>query len=128
VIHLAVTDDYGPIRTALRRFFEHEPDFQWAGEAADGEEALRLVSTHHVDVMLLDLIMPGLSGFITLPRLRRAAPRVRVVVFSACPATVYARKAVALGASNFVEKGTSLDVLASIVRIAMTQPIPPLAA
>jgi hypothetical protein len=62
IIHVAVADDYRPIRNALRRFFEHEPGFQWAGEARNAEEAKRLVITHHVDVLILDLGMPGAGG------------------------------------------------------------------
>lgn len=124
MIHVAVADDYALIRSALRRFFEFEPGLQWAGDAADAEEAIRLVMTHHVDVLILDLGMPGAGGLEALPRLRAAAPHLRVVVLSAHPASAYARKAIALGASNYLEKPTELDLLAATVRLAMDQPVP----
>lgn len=121
MIHVAVADDYAPIRSALRRFFEFEPGFRWAGEAANAEEAIRLVMTHHVDILILDLGMPGAGGLDALPRLRAAAPHLRVVVLSAYSASAYARKAIALGASNYLEKPTDLDLLAATVRLAMTE-------
>jgi two-component system, NarL family, invasion response regulator UvrY len=125
MIHVAVADDYAPIRSALRRFFEYEPGFSWAGQAANAEEAIRLVMTHHVDVLILDLGMPGAGGLEALPRLRAAAPHLRVVVLSANPASVYARKSIALGASNYLEKPSDLDLLAATVRKAMQEPVPP---
>jgi two-component system, NarL family, invasion response regulator UvrY len=128
MIHVAVADDYAPIRSALRRFFEYEPGFSWAGQAANAEEAIQLVMTHHVDVLILDLGMPGAGGLDALPRLRAAAPHLRVVVLSAYPASAYARKAVSLGASNYLEKPSDLDLVAATVRTAMDEPVPIAAA
>lgn len=124
MIHVAVADDYAPIRTALRKFFEFEPGFRWAGEAIDAEEAIRLVIARHVDVLVLDLGMPGVGGLGALPRLRAAAPHLRVVVLSAYPASAYARKAVSLGASNYLEKCSDLDLVAATLRNAMREPVP----
>jgi two-component system, NarL family, invasion response regulator UvrY len=123
MIHVAVADDYALIRSALRRFFEFEPGFSWAGEARDGEDALQLV-TRHVDVLILDLGMPGAGGLDALPRLRAAAPHLKVVILSAYPASAYARKAIALGASNYLEKSSDLDLIAATVRTAMTEDPP----
>jgi two-component system, NarL family, response regulator LiaR len=124
MIHVAVVDDYAPIRRALQRFFEHEPSFQWVGGVADAEEAIVLVTTRHVDALILDLSMPGLGGLAALPRLRIAAPHVRVVVLSAFPASIYAHKARELGASNYLEKAADLDLIAATIRIAMTEASP----
>lgn len=125
LIHVAVADDYAPIRNALQRFFESEPGFRWAGGAACGEEAVLLTMTRHVDALLLDLSMPGIGGLAALPRIRSAAPHVRVIVFSAFPASVYAQKARAIGASNYLEKPTALDVISWTVSKAMTEAPPP---
>lgn len=121
MIHVAVADDYAPIRSALQRFFEHEPGFQWVGGVADAEEAIVLVTTRHVDALLLDVSMPGLGGLAALPRLRAAAPQLRVLVLSAYPASYYAHKAVELGASSYLEKAADLDVIAATIRIAMAE-------
>jgi DNA-binding NarL/FixJ family response regulator len=128
MIHVAVADDYTPIRSALRRFFENEPGFQWVGGAADAEEAIVLVTRRHVDALILDLSMPGLGGLAALPRLRAAAPQLRVLVLSTYPASVYARKALQLGASSYLEKPSDLDLLAATVRNAMDEPVPVTAA
>lgn len=122
-ICVAVADDYAPIRRALQRFFENEPGFRWAGGAACAEEAVLLLSTRHVDALILDLSMPGIGGIAALPRFRAVAPHVRVVVLSALPASVYAHTVRALGASNYLEKAADLDVIAATIRIAMTEPV-----
>lgn len=122
MVRVAVAEDHRMVRSALRRFFAHEPGFGWVGEAEDAEEALLLVLTRHVDVLVLDLLMPRPGGLTMLPRLRAAAPDLRVVVFSAFPAAEFARTALELGASAYVEKGADLDVLLAAVRSAMVEP------
>lgn len=66
--------------------------------------------------------MPGLGRLAALPRLRAASPHTRIVVLSAFPAVVYARKAVALGASNYLEKPADLDEIVWTIRNATTEP------
>lgn len=121
MIHVAVADDYAPIRRALQRFFQCEPDFAWAGDAADTEQAILLVSTRHVDALILDLSMRGPGGLTALSQLRAAAPDLRVVVLSALPASAYARRAVALGASNYLQKPADLHEIVWTIRKAMTE-------
>lgn len=121
MIHVAVADDYAPIRTALEEFFDNDPDFEWAGGAADAEGAVLLVRSRRVDVLLLDLSMPGVCGLSVLPLLRSTFPHLRIVVLSAYPASVFARRSVALGASNYLEKPAELDDIIWTIRKAMTE-------
>lgn len=93
--------------------------------AADAEEAIRLVAIRHVDVLILDLSMPGMGGLQALPRLRVAAPQLRVLVLSAYPASQYARRARELGASMYLEKLTDLDVIAATLQKVMQEPLRP---
>lgn len=125
MIHVAIADDHAPTRRALRHFFEQEPGFRWAGEAADGEQATALVMTRHVDALILDLGMPGPGGLAVLPRLRAAAPHLRIVVLSAYPATSHAKQARELGASFYLEKAKDLTVIAATVRRVMEDQFPP---
>ena len=62
-IQIQITDDNDEIRASLRAYLESQEDMAVAGEAANGSEALRILSEKHVDVMLLDIIMPQLDGF-----------------------------------------------------------------
>ena len=122
MIHVAVADDHAATRSALQQFLEQEPGFRWAGDAADGEQAIELVARSRVDVLILDLRMRGLDGLDALPRLRIAAPHLRIVVLSAYPATSHAEQARALGASLYLEKAKDLNVIAEALRKTMDLP------
>lgn len=118
MIRIAVVDDLPMIRTALRRFFAQEPDLEWVGEAADGEGAIDLLQTQHVDVLVLDLSMPGLGGLAALPRIKAAAPSTNVVVLTAFSPSGFAAMALEAGASEFLEKGGHMEALLQAVRRA----------
>lgn len=116
VIRVAIADDHAPIRSALRRFFSFEADMHWAGEACDGVEALALVCSVVVDVLLLDLSMPRMSGWEALPKLRAAAPHTRVLILSSQVDPWVTQKALAKGAAACVHKDVEPSVIVATVR------------
>ena len=61
-ISILIVDDHEVVRNGIRSYMETLRDFEVVGEAATGEEAIRLVSEHIPDVVLMDLIMPGMDG------------------------------------------------------------------
>lgn len=73
-IQILITDDNDEIRASLRAYLESQEDMAVAGEAANGSEALRILSEKHVDVMLLDIIMPQLDGFGVLEQMQLLPP------------------------------------------------------
>jgi len=77
-----------------------------AGEASNAVEAVELVKTHKLEVLLLDVDMPGRTGLHVLPEIRAAAPGVRVVILSARPSETYAEAALRGGAFAYLEKAT----------------------
>ena len=77
-----VVDDAADIRLVLRVALGSGGDFDVVGEAATGEDAVRLAAEHHPDVIVLDLGLPDLAGRDLLTRVRRASPTTRIVVFS----------------------------------------------
>ena len=81
-ISILLADDHPVVRQGLRGVLESEPEFSVVAEAGDGLEALRLAEQLQPDVLVLDLMMPGLGGLDVLPIVRQRAPRTRVVVFS----------------------------------------------
>ena len=85
------------------------------GEAADGEDAVRLATELRPDLVLLDLAMPRMDGLQALPLIREAVPGVRVVVLSGFEDSVMADRAVEAGASRYVEKGTALHRLGEVI-------------
>jgi DNA-binding NarL/FixJ family response regulator len=90
------------MRMALER-----SGFDVVADAEDGEEAIVVAGEHKPDLILLDLHMPGLGGLEALPRILRASPRSRVVVFSAMAATRMLEAAFDAGASGYIVKGVS---------------------
>ncbi|KPC68065.1 LuxR family transcriptional regulator, partial [Streptomyces sp. NRRL F-6602] len=82
MIRVLVTDDEPLIRAGIRMILSSAEDIEVVAEAADGREAVELARTHQVDVALLDLQMPVMDGLTALAELRRAAPRVRVLILT----------------------------------------------
>ncbi len=118
-ISIVLADDHPVVRQGLRRFLEPEPDFSVVGETGDGLETVRLVERLRPDVLVLDLVMPGLSGFDILPILRQRAPRTRVVVFSMYANDDFIRQALRSGAAAYVLKGCDPAHAVEAIREAM---------
>jgi DNA-binding NarL/FixJ family response regulator len=81
-IRVLLADDHGLFRAGIRALLHTVGDIETVAEASDGREALRLVATRHPDVVLMDIMMPGLNGLDAAARIARAFPRTRVVILS----------------------------------------------
>jgi len=101
-ISVLLVDDVPEVRRVLRAVLQIDGRFHVVGEAANGDEALRLAAEQQPDVIVLDLTMDGTSGFDALPYLRGVAPDTKVLVLSAWDAR---EDAYALGADAFLLKG-----------------------
>ena len=119
MIRISIADDDDMVRSALRRYLTQEPDFHWAGEACDGTDAILLVQSVRVDVLLLDVSMPRMDGFQALPQVRAAAPHTRVLMLSSHADPGYQQRAMALGAVAYLLKGSDPHVIAHAIRAAM---------
>jgi DNA-binding NarL/FixJ family response regulator len=106
VATVLLADDHAVVRLGLRRLLESEPDFLIVGEVGDGLQVLSEVGRLHPDVLVLDLVMPGLSGFEVLRQVRKCWPRTRVVVLSMHDNEAYVLEALRDGAAAYVLKGS----------------------
>src|SRR5690242_11852764 len=79
---IVVVDDAPEVRTVLRTFFQVSGQLDVVGEGADGAAAVELAGRHRPALMLLDVSMPGMDGLEALPKVRRASPETRVVMYS----------------------------------------------
>src|SRR5258707_1361231 len=104
-ITIVLADDHPIVRRGMRALLEAESDFTIVGEAGDGLEALRLVEREQPDVLILDLMMPGLSGLEVLQIVRERCPRTRVVVLSMYSSNAFIAEALKNGAIGYVLKG-----------------------
>jgi two-component system, NarL family, response regulator NreC len=104
-ISIVLADDHPVIRRGLRGLLEMEPDFAILAEAGDGLEAIRVVERIQPDVLILDLLLPGLSGLDVLPIVRQRAPKTNVVVFSMYSNEDFILQALKNGATGYIPKG-----------------------
>ena len=113
-IRLLVCDDHQVIRTGLASLLAGT-DIEIVGEAANGDEALKEAQKLKPDVVLLDIRMPDGDGLSTLEKLRAQVPDSRVVMLSTYDNPTYVARAVALGACDYVLKGSPReDIIATI--------------
>ena len=111
-----LADDHRIVRQGLRALLAGEADFEVVGEADDGREALELVKRLNPDVLVLDLMMPGLNGLEVARQLPRQSPGVRVVVLSMYDDEGFVLEALANGVSGYVLKDSNSSDLVHAVR------------
>ncbi len=104
------------VRTGLRTFLELQEDMEVVGEAISGEQALALVAAMHPDIVLLDLVLPGLSGLETARRLRDTHPDVKVVVLTSFSGQDSVLPAVRAGVAGYLLKDVGPAELAGALR------------
>jgi len=101
-ISVVLADDHQLMREGLRRLLESTPGMHVAGEAATGHEALELLRRLAVDVAVLDLSMPGMSGMDLIRRVKTEFPHVAVLVLTMHAEEQYAMRAFRCGASAYL--------------------------
>ncbi len=116
-ITLLVCDDHEVIRTGLASLLVGT-DIQIVAEAASGTEAIKQAQKIKPDVILLDVRMPDGDGLSTLEKLRAKVPNSRVVMLSTYDNPTYIARAVALGASDYVLKGSPRDAIVATITAA----------
>jgi two-component system, NarL family, response regulator LiaR len=117
-IRVLVADDHAVVREGLRTFLELQEGLEVAGEAADGEEAIREAERLRPDVVLMDLVMPRLDGVGAMRELRRRLPGVRVIVLTSYAEDDRLLPAVQAGAAGYLLKTAQPQELARAVRAA----------
>jgi DNA-binding NarL/FixJ family response regulator len=117
-VRLLIADDHEVVRAGLRTLLGELRDIEIVGEAAEGNEVVRLARRHRPDVILLDVRMPGSDGLSVLLSLRAELPGIPVVMFSAYDNPTYIARAMALGAVGYLNKSAKRDEIAAAVRQA----------
>ena len=119
-IRVLLADDHRIVREGLKQVLADAPDIEVRAEAARGDEALetvaRLEGNAGLDVVLLDIAMPGRDGLEVLQSLRQAWPRLPVLMLSTYPERQYAVRCIKLGAAGYLNKGADADEMIAAVR------------
>lgn len=112
---IVLADDHHVVRQGLRALLEAEPAFRVIGEAGDGLDAVQQVERLRPDVLVLDLMMPGLSGLEVTRQVRQRSPKTRVVILSMHANEAYVLEALRAGAAAYVLKeSTSVELVHAI--------------
>jgi len=105
---ILLVDDHESVRKGVRTLFANDTSLQVCGEAQNGVDAVRMVAELSPDVVILDLTMPGLTGFQTAAKIREIAPSIRIIFFTIhdIPSSAWW-----IGADACVSKSATLEEL-----------------
>jgi NarL family two-component system response regulator LiaR len=111
-------DDHEIVRSGLATFLRVVPDLELVGEAGTGDEGVRVCQRTQPDVVLMDMVMPGMDGVAATRALREKCPRTRVIALTSFPEEDLVQRALAAGATGYLLKNVSSPELASAIRAA----------
>ncbi len=118
MIKILLADDHPIVRDGLRGAFAEERDIEVVGEASDGREAVERAVSAGVDVVLMDLRMPGMDGVQAITALREREPGIRVLVLTTFDSESDVLPAIEAGATGYLLKDAPVDELLRAVRAA----------
>lgn len=115
-LRVLIADDHDIVRVGLKTLLANKPDLQVCGEASDGPETLTKILNLAPDIVILDVMLPGWTGFFVAVEIRRLAPQTKIVFFSIHDTPNSAREC---GGDAFVSKAAGAhELLATIERVA----------
>lgn len=117
MIRIVIADDQGMVRRGLVSLLGMEPDFEVVGEAADGQEAVRLVTELKPDVAMFDIRMPVLDGISAMRQVAATNLPVKMIALTTFDLDEYVFEALRAGASGFLLKDATAEDLADAVRL-----------
>lgn len=116
MIRILIVDDHAIVREGLKHLLEAEEDMQVAGMAADAAGAIRFVSETPVDVVILDISMPGKSGLDLIKDLKQVQSSARILMLSMYPEDRFAMRAIISGASGYLTKEMASEEIVTAIR------------
>lgn len=117
-IRILVVDDNAVVRSGLRKFLMVNRDLEAVGEAADGIEAVQMAGLHKPDVILMDLMMPGMDGITATREIRQKYPPAQVVVLTSFSEAKLVQGALQAGAIGYIQKNVTASELGNAIRSA----------
>lgn len=122
-VRVVIADDHPVVRAGLSAILAGSPQIRVVGEVSDGGSLLQTLAKTAADVAILDLGMPGREGLALLRHIRNEAPGLRIIVCSIYDPSIYAERALQLGAYAFLEKNVAPTRLVATVLAAAASPV-----
>lgn len=117
-IRILICDDHAVVRNGLASFLSVYDDFELAGEAKNGEQAVRLCGQLQPDIVLMDLLMPGMDGATATRLIRQQHPHIQVLAITSFKEKEQVQAAIQAGAIGYLLKDLSAEELARAIRLA----------
>jgi NarL family two-component system response regulator LiaR len=117
-IRVMIVDDHDMVRSGLGVFLDAFDDLELVGEAADGQEAIRLCAEAQPHVVLMDLVMPEMDGVEATRAIRQAYPDIQIIALTSFSEQDLVQGALQAGAVGYLLKNASIDELAAAIRAA----------
>ena len=116
MIEILVVDDHAIVREGLVRIIDFEKDMVVVGKAKDASEAIRIISERKMDVVILDISMPGRSGLDIIKDLNKILPGIRIIMLSMYQEERFAVRAFKAGASGYLTKEMAPEEIVNAIR------------
>jgi NarL family two-component system response regulator LiaR len=117
-VRVLLVDDHALVRKGVRLYLESQPDFEIVGEVGSGEAALAMVEDQAPDLVLMDLMMPGMGGVEATRRIKSISPATTIVVLTSSQERDHILPVVSAGASAYVLKDVAPEELVATIRRA----------
>jgi NarL family two-component system response regulator LiaR len=119
IIRVMIVDDHAVVRSGLASFIEAYDDLEFCGEASSGEIAVLMCEKHNPNVVLMDLVMPGMDGAEATLAIREKCPSIQVIALTSFKDEDLVQRALQAGAIGYLLKNVSAEDLAQAIRAAM---------
>ena len=116
MIKILIADDHAIVREGLKQILSQTPDMVVVAEASNGQEALDKLARNNIDLIVLDISMPGKDGLDVLGEIMSKRPQLSVLILSMYPAEQYAVRVLKAGASGYLTKESAPDELVKAIR------------
>lgn len=116
MIRVLITDDHTILREGLKQILADHADLEVAGEAENGNEALKLIRTEAFDVVVLDMSMPGRSGIELIKQIKEERPKLPILILSMHKEDLYAVRTIKAGAAGYLSKDSASTQLVDAIR------------
>ena len=116
IINVMLVDDHAVVRMGFKLLLEADSDIKVVAEAENGEQAIRMYTEHHPDVVVLDITMPGIGGMEALERIMARDPQARILVLSAHEDSVHPKRVLNAGALGYLTKRSAAEELIHAIR------------
>ncbi len=115
-IKVMLVDDHAVVRAGYQMLLKNSPEIDVVAEANSGEEAYRLHGLHEIDVIVMDLSLPGIGGIEAIKRIHARDSKIKILVFSMHEEIIFVEQSLQAGASGYITKSSDPQLLVDAIK------------